>query len=79
MCITKIKHFNSRLYFYYINNGIDPLIIAVDLNKIHFIIVKGQSYIKLPKKLWDRIKQIKDVKKLYHLKAVSLILFILPC
>ena len=58
MYTTKMEHFNSRLYFYCVNNGINPLTVAVNLNKVPLIIVKGQSYIKLPKKLWDRIKQI---------------------
>jgi len=51
MRAAEIKHFNSRLYFYYINNGINPLTVIVDLNKIPFIVKEGQSYIELPKKL----------------------------
>jgi len=51
MRTTKIKYFNNCLYFYCINNGINPLIIAVDLSKIPFIVVEGQSYIELFKKL----------------------------
>ena len=39
--MAEIKSFNSRLYFYCINNGINPLTIAVDLNKIHPIIKNG--------------------------------------
>ena len=57
--ITKIKRFNSCLYFYYINNGINFLIITVDLNKVPFIIIERQNYIKLSKELQDKIKQIK--------------------
>jgi len=41
MCIVEIKRFNSYLYFYYINNRINFLIIIVDLNKIPFIIKEG--------------------------------------
>jgi len=51
MCAAKIERFNSYLYFYYINNGINPLTIMVDLNKVFFIIKEGQSYIELFKKL----------------------------
>ena len=46
-----MESFNSRLYFYCINNGIDPLTIIVDLSKIHPIIKEGQSHVELPKKL----------------------------
>ena len=53
---TKKKRFNSRLYFYYINNGINPLLVAVDLSRVPLIIIEGQSYIELPKELWDRTK-----------------------
>jgi len=56
MRATKMERFNSRLYFYYINNRINPLTVAVDLNKVSLIIIKGQSYTELPKELWDRIK-----------------------
>jgi len=41
MRITEIKRFNSCLYFYYINNRINLLTIAVDLNKVPFIIIEG--------------------------------------
>ena len=46
-----MERFNSRSYFYYINNGINPLTVAVDLSKMPSIITEGQSYIKLPKEL----------------------------
>jgi len=51
MRATEIKRFNSRLYFYCINNIINSLIIAVDLNRMPFIIIEGQNYIELFKKL----------------------------
>ena len=38
---TKKKRFNSRLYFYYINNGINPLTITVDLSRVPPIIMEG--------------------------------------
>ena len=56
MHITKIERFNSRLYFYYVNNRIDPLAVAVDLSRVPPVIAKGQSYMELPKELWDRIE-----------------------
>jgi len=39
--VAEIKRFNSCLYFYYINNRINLLIIIVDLNKIPPIIKEG--------------------------------------
>ena len=38
---TEKKRFNSRSYFYYINNGINPLIVIVDLSRVHLIVVEG--------------------------------------
>ena len=38
---TKKKRFNSRSYFYYVNNRIDPLIVAVDLSSVPPIIAEG--------------------------------------
>ena len=51
MRATKIERFNSRLYFYYVNNRINPLAIAVDLSRVPPIIIEGQSYMELPKEL----------------------------
>ena len=48
---TEIDHFNSCLYFYCINNGINPLTISVDPNRVSLITEEGWSYIKLPKEL----------------------------
>ena len=56
MRATKKKRFNSRLYFYYVNNRIDPLVVTVDSSRVPLIVVKGQSYAELPKELWDRTK-----------------------
>ena len=39
--ITEKRRFNSRLYFYYIDNGIDPLAVAVDLSRVPPIVVEG--------------------------------------
>ena len=61
--VTEIERFNSRLYFYCVNNRIDPLTIAVDLSRVPPIIIEGQSYTKLPKELWDRTKQIEEREK----------------
>ena len=49
--ITKKKRFNSYLYFYCVDNGIDSLAVAVDPNRVLSIIIKGQSHAKLPKEL----------------------------
>jgi uncharacterized protein YukJ len=48
---TKKKRFNSRLYFYCVDNRIDPLTVAVDLSRVPPIVAEGQSYIELPKEL----------------------------
>ena len=66
---VEIKHFNSYLYFYYINNGINFLTVIVDLNKMLSIVKKGQSYIELPKKLQDNIKQIERHKRIIIFKG----------
>ena len=58
MRAAKIERFNSRLYFYYVNNRINPLTITVDLSRVPPIIAEGQSHAELPKELWDRTKQI---------------------
>ena len=38
---TKIERFNSRLYFYYINNRINPLTITVNLSRVSPVIIEG--------------------------------------
>ena len=48
---TKIERFNSRSYFYCVNNRINPLTITVDLSRVPLVIIEGQSYIELPKEL----------------------------
>ena len=58
MRATEKKRFNSRLYFYYINNRINPLVVAVDPSRVPLIIVEGQSHVELPKELWDRTKHM---------------------
>ena len=63
MRMAKMERFNSRLYFYYINNRIDSLTITVDLSGVPPIIAEGQSYIELPKELQDRIKQLEGRKR----------------
>ena len=39
--ITKIKRFNSRSYFYCVNNGINPLTIIIDPSRLPPIIAEG--------------------------------------
>ena len=41
MRATKIERFNSRSYFYYINNRINPLTITVDLSRLPPVIIEG--------------------------------------
>jgi len=38
---TKMERFNSRFYFYYINNRINPLAIIVDLSRVPLVIIEG--------------------------------------
>jgi len=38
---AEIKRFNNYLYFYYINNKINPLTIIIDLNRVSSIIKEG--------------------------------------
>ena len=38
---TEKKRFNSRSYFYYINNRINPLVVVVDLSRVPLIIAEG--------------------------------------
>ena len=40
MHITKIEYFNSRSYFYCINNGINPLTIIVNLSKLPPVVIE---------------------------------------
>jgi len=56
MHATEMEHFNSCLYFYCVDNGINSSTVAVDLSKMPPIIAKGQSYAELLEKLWDKTK-----------------------
>jgi len=38
---TKIERFNSHLYFYCINRGINPLTIVVELSIVPPVVAKG--------------------------------------
>jgi len=58
MRVAKIERFDSRSYFYCINNGIDPLTVAVDPSRVPPVVTEGQSYTELPKELWDRTEQM---------------------
>ena len=48
---TKIKRFNSRSYFYCVDNGINPLTITVNSSKLPPVVTKGQNHTELPKEL----------------------------
>jgi len=41
MRATEMERFNSRSYFYCINNRIDPLAITVDLSRVPPVVTKG--------------------------------------
>jgi len=41
----------------------------VDLNRVFFIIIKGQSYTELPKELWDKIKQMEGRERAMSFKS----------
>jgi hypothetical protein len=58
MHITEINCFNSRSYFYCIDNGINPLTVLVDLSRVPLIAEEGWSHVKLLKELWDRTEQM---------------------
>jgi hypothetical protein len=38
---TKMERFNSRSYFYYVDNRINPLTITVDLSRLPPVIIEG--------------------------------------
>ena len=54
MRATEKKRFNSRSYFYCVDNGIDPSAVAVDPSRVPPIVAEGQSHAELPEELWDR-------------------------
>ena len=58
-----MERFNSRSYFYYVNSRINPLTVTVDLSRLLPVVIEGQSYIELPKELWDRTKYIERRKR----------------
>jgi hypothetical protein len=39
--VTKIERFNSRSYFYCVDNGINPLTVTVDPSRLPLVIVEG--------------------------------------
>ena len=41
MRATEIECFDSRSYFYYVNSGINPLTITVDLSRLPLVIIEG--------------------------------------
>jgi hypothetical protein len=41
MRVTKMERFNSRSYFYYVDNRINPLTITVDLSRLPLVIIEG--------------------------------------
>ena len=41
MRATEMERFNSRSYFYYVDNRINPLTITVDLSRLPLVIIEG--------------------------------------
>ena len=41
MRATEMERFDSRSYFYYIDSGINPLTITVDLSRLPLVIAEG--------------------------------------
>ena len=46
-----MERFNSCSYFYYVDNGIDPLTVTVNPSRLPPIVTEGQSHAELPKEL----------------------------
>jgi hypothetical protein len=63
MHVTEMERFNSCLYFYCVNNGINPLAVFINLSRVPFVITEGQSHAKLPEELWDKTKQMERYKR----------------
>ena len=63
MHVMEIKYFNSRLYFYCIDQGVNPSAIIADLNRVPPIVEKEQSHAELPKELWNRTEQMEGHKR----------------
>ena len=64
-----MERFNSCLYFYYINNRINPLTVAVDLSRVPPIVAEGQSHAELPEELWDRTEQMERCERVILFKS----------
>ena len=39
--ITKMERFDSRSYFYCVDNGIDSLTVTVDLSRLPLVVTEG--------------------------------------
>ena len=66
---TKIERFNSRSYFYYVDSGINPSTVTVDLSRLPPVVAEGQSYAELPKELWDRTKHMEGCERAMSSKS----------
>jgi len=58
MRATEMERFDSRSYFYCVDNGIDPSTVAVDPSRVSPVVAEGQSHAELPEELWDRTEQM---------------------
>ena len=72
----KMDCFNSHLYFYYVNNRINPLTVLIDPSRVPLIAEKKviQSCLKNYR---TGLNRQEDVREPYYLKVASLILLIL--
>jgi hypothetical protein len=66
---TEKKRFDSRLYFYCVDNRINPLTITVDPSRVPPIVAEGQSHTELPKELWDRTKHMEGRERAMSSKS----------
>ena len=60
---TEMECFNSHLYFYYVDNGIDPSTVVADLSRVLPIVTERQSHVELPEELWDRTEQMERCER----------------
>ena len=74
--VTEIERFNSCLYFYYINNGIDPLAVIVDLSRVLLLLKKDRVIQSCLKNYRTELSKQKDTGELYYLR-VNLVLLAL--
>ena len=63
MRVSKMERFNSCSYFYYVDSGINPLTVTVDLSRLPPVVIEGQSHTELSEELWDRTKYMERCER----------------